>query len=433
MSDYGRMNRSVLFVVLLGALLAEPLHAQGVARTRIEPARAGFDPARLARLDSALQQGVDSSWVAGAVALVLRDGQVIYERAVGWSDREARRAMTTDAIFRIASQTKALTSVAVMMLVEEGRIALTDPVSRWIPSFARTGVASRADSGRTITPARRAITIFDLLTHTAGISYGTESFVSARYAALGLGPAAGFGWYTADKDEPVCTTMDRLGTLPFVAQPGEAWVYGYNTDILGCVVERVSGLPLDEFFRRRITRPLGMRDTEFFLDLAKRDRLAVVYRSEADGRIVRADTGARGQGHYVDGPRRNYAGGAGLLSTARDYATFLQMLLEGGSHAGQRLLSPRSVELMRTNQVGALYGTPGQGFGLGFSTTDRLGATGFNSVGTYGWAGAYATTYQVDPSERLVMVLMLQNLPNRADIRAKFPTLVYQAMVGSRP
>lgn len=395
-------------------------------------AQRGFDPARLARLDTALQQGVDSSWIAGAVALVLRDGAVVYERAVGWSDREARRAMAPDAIFRIASQTKALTSVAVMMLVEEGRIALTDPVSRWLPSFARTGVASRADSGRTITPARRAITILDLLTHTAGISYGTESFVAARYAAAGLGPSAGYGWYTADKDEPVCTTMDRLGTLPFVAQPGEAWVYGYNTDILGCVVERASGLALDEFFRRRITGPLGMRDTEFFLDPAKRSRLTAVYRSEADGKVVRADTGARGQGHYVDGPRRNFAGGAGLLSTARDYATFLQMLLDGGALKGTRLLSPRSVELMRTNQVGTLYGSAGQGFGLGFSTTERLGANGFTSVGTYGWGGAYASTYFVDPAERLVLVLMLQNLPNRADIRAKFPTYVYQALVPPR-
>ena len=415
----------------LTAQRPSPAPRGGVTRagvTRAAVARAAFDPARLTRLDSALQQSVDSAWIAGAVALVLRDGEVVYERAVGWSDREANRPMSTDAIFRIASQSKALTSVATLMLVEVGRVALGDPVSRWIPSFAHTSVASRADSGRTLTPARRAITIFDLLTHTAGVSYGTESFVSERYAAAALGPVAGFGWYTANKDEPICETMDRLGALPFVAQPGEAWVYGYNTDILGCVVERASGLSLDEFFRTRITGPLGMRDTQFFLPLAQRDRLAAVYRSDATGHIVRADTGVRGQGHYIDGPRRSFSGGAGLLSTAHDYATFLQLLLKGGALNGRRLLSPRSVELMRTNQVGTKHGD-GLGFGLGFETTDRLGANGYNSVGTFSWGGAYATVYQVDPKERLVLVLMLQNLPNSAQIGAKFRTLVYQALV----
>ena len=148
--------------------------------------------------------------------------------------------------------------------------------------------------------------------------------------------------------------------------------------------------------------------------------------------VVRADTGARGQGHYVDGPRTSFAGGAGLLSTARDYATFLQMLLDRGASGGKRLLSPRSVALMTTNQVGTLFGTAGQGFGLGFETTDRLGASGFSSVGTFAWAGAYATTYRVDPAEGLVLVLMLQNLPNRADVGAKFSTFVYQALVAPK-
>ncbi len=417
------------FLAVALTVAPAPLQSQATQRAQGPRAQGAFDKERLARIDRVLQEGVDSSWIAGAVALVLRDGQVVYERAVGWADREARRPMTTDAILRIASQSKAITSAAVMMLVEEGRIALGDPVSKWIPTFARTTVAERADTGRTLTPARRAITIFDLLTHTAGISYGTEAWVSARYAAAGLGPAAGGGWYTADKDEPVCTTMERLGTLPFVAQPGERFVYGYNTDILGCVVERASGVPLDEFIRTRITVPLGMRDTRFFLPPEQRDRLAAVYASGPDGRIVRADTGARGQGHYVDGPRRNFAGGAGLLSTARDYARFLQAMLEGGALGGTRILSPRSVDLMTTNQVGTRYNADGQGYGLAFATTDRLGANGFSSVGTFSWGGAYATAYQVDPAERLVMVLMLQNLPNRAGLRGNFPTLVYQALV----
>ena len=185
--------------------------------------------------------------------------------------------MASDTIFRIASQTKAITSVAILSLVEEGKIGLNTAVGSFIPSFGKTTVAVRKDSGVTFVPANRPITIRDLLTHTAGISYGTQNEVAALYEAQGLGPAAGYGWYTADKNEPVCTTMERLGSVPFVAQPGEAWVYGYNTDILGCVVERASGVPLDEFVRTRITEPLGMKDTRFFLPPEQRDRLAAVY------------------------------------------------------------------------------------------------------------------------------------------------------------
>lgn len=222
-------------------LLAGPLPAQRA------------DPARVATLDRILQDAADSNRIGGAVALVMRDGKVVYQRAVGWNDREAGRRMAPDALFRIASQTKALTSVAIMMLVEEGRVALSDRVSRFVPAYASTTVASSSDTGTVIAAARRAITIRDLLTHTAGISYGTDAVVAPLYRAKGLGPAAGWGYYTADKDEPICTTMERLASLPFAAQPGERFVYGYNTDILGCVVERVSGIPLDEFIRTRIT------------------------------------------------------------------------------------------------------------------------------------------------------------------------------------
>ncbi len=415
--------RTLALVSLTAFLIAAPAAAQR-----------RFAPERLTRIDRFLEESVDSNRIAGAVALVLQDGKPVYQRTVGWADREAGRRMTPDAIFRIASQTKAITSVAAMILIEEGKLALNDPVSRYIPGFARTTVANRADTGRTTGPARRAITIFDLLTHTAGISYGTDGFVAQQYAAKGLGPEAGWGWYTADKDEAICTTMERLATIPFVAQPGAAWVYGYNTDILGCVVERASGIALDEFVRTRITAPLGMKDTHFFLPVDKRARLTAVYMSDSTGRAVRAPDGARGQGHYVDGPRRNFAGGAGMVSTAADYARLLEMLRQGGALGTTRILSPRSVELMSTNQVGTLYNDRGQGFGLGFATVDRLGADGFASVGTFSWGGAYATTYKVDPKERLVMVFMIQLMPNRSDVAGKFPTLVYQALVdGAAP
>lgn len=387
---------------------------------------------RVARIDRALQGYADRNEIAGAVALVMRDGKVYYEKAVGWADKEAGRRMTPDAIFRIASQSKAITSAAVLILVEEGKIGLNDPVGRYIPTFAKTNVVATPDQGRPTVPAKRAITITDLLTHTAGISYGTDSSVAKLYGAKGLGPAAGFGYYTADKDEPICTSMERLGTLPFVAQPGEAFVYGYNTDILGCIVERASGLPLDEFIRTRITQPLRMTDTHFFLPPEKKNRLTAVYGSKADGTVERAPNGAKGQGHYVEGPRMSFAGGAGLLSTARDYARFLQMVLNGGALEGARILAPHTVQLMTTNQVGTLLGTKGQGFGFGFEVTERYGADGMNSVGSFGWGGAYGTTYRADPKERLVIILMIQMIPNGSTIADRFPNLVYQTLVTPR-
>lgn len=388
-----------------------------------------FDPARAPVIDKALQRYVDTDRVAGIVALVMQDGKVVYEKAFGWADKEAGRQMTTDTIFRIASQTKAITSTAVMQLVEEGALTLNTRAGEFIPSFARTTVAVANERGvMTQVPARRAITIRDLLTHTAGISYGTEPSVAALYEAKGLGPAAGAGWYTADKNEGVCDTMERLGTLPFVSQPGESWVYGYNTDVLGCIVEKASGTPLDAYLRDRVTAPLGMKDTQFFLPAAQKDRLAAVYSSGPGGKYARAADGPRGQGAYVDGPRRNFAGGAGLLSTARDYARFLETMRRDGSMDGVRILSPRSVHLMSTNQVGTLHSTTGLGWGLGFETVDRYGANAMSSVGAFGWGGAYGSLYRVDPETRLVMVLMIQLIPNASDIREVFPTLVYQAL-----
>ncbi|MCA2989424.1 serine hydrolase domain-containing protein [Gemmatimonas sp.] len=414
------------------AVLMATVPAPAPAQARSSGTRNGFAPDRLARIDSMLDGAVRQGEIGGLVAFVLRDDQIVYERAVGWRDREAQVPMTTNTVFRIASQTKALTSAAILMLMEEGRLSLATPASRFLPTFARTTVAQRTDTGVVVVPARRAITIRDLLTHSAGVSYGGEAHLAEQYRAKGLGPAAGFGWYTADKTVPICETMETLGTLPFAAQPGERFVYGYNTDLLGCIVERVSGVSLDRFLRERLTGPLGMRDTHFFLPVADRARLATVYRSDS-GRVVRADTGARGQGHYVDGPRVSYAGGAGLVSTARDYARFLQMIAHGGTWNGRRYMAPHTVALMTTNQLGALYGTgTGTGFGLGFETVEQYGATGMASRGTYGWGGAYGSNYKVDPVEGLVIVVMMNQLPNTSDVVARFQTMVYAALVESR-
>jgi CubicO group peptidase (beta-lactamase class C family) len=227
--------------------------------------------------------------------------------------------------------------------------------------------------------------------------------------------------------------MERLATLPFSRQPGEAWVYGYNTDIVGCVVERVSGMSLDEFIRTRITGPLKMKDSHFFVPRSDRERLVTVYASDSTNRAVRAPDGALGQGHYVDGPRRNFAGGAGMVSTARDYARLTQMLLNGGELDGVRILSPQTVALMATNQTGTLFPPNGQSFGLGFSIVEWLGADNtLFSAGSYGWGGAYGSQYRVDPRQGIVLVFMINQLPNRSDVAAKFPTLVYQALTATR-
>jgi CubicO group peptidase (beta-lactamase class C family) len=394
-------------------------------------APAGFSAERLARVDILLDSYVNDGRIAGIVALVLRDGKPVYQRAVGWIDKEAGRKMTMDAEFRIASQSKALTSVAILQLMEEGKLTVNDRAGLYIPTFEKTSVLTRTDSGpnTTIVAAKRPITIRDLLTHTAGINYGQQPEFAALYEPKGLGPAAGFGWYFADKDEPICTTMERLGTLPFEAQPGERYVYGYNTDILGCIVEKASGQALDEFIRSHITGPLGMKDTYFYLPPEKKDRLAVVYGSDKDGKAVRQPEGARGQGHYVDGPRKSFSGGAGLVSTAHDYATLLEALRNGGALGKVRILSPHAVQLMTTNQIGDLKSPKGLGFGFGFETHDKYGVSGMESVGSWGWGGAYGTYYRVDPAERMTTVLMYQMIPNNTDFTDKFKASIYQALL----
>ena len=419
-----RLLTAAAFACAMTGATAPPAYAA-------DTSKAGFSTERLARVDALLDSYVSEGRIAGIVALVLRDGKPVYERAVGWLDKEAGRKMTMDAEFRIASQSKALTSVAILQLMEQGKLTLNEPAGKYIPSFMQTRVLTRADNSTatSIVAAKRPIVIKDLLTHTAGINYGQQAEFAPVYQPKGLGEAAGFGWYFADKNEPICKTMDTLGTLPFESQPGERYVYGYNTDVLGCIVEKASGVPLDAYFERNITGPLGMKDTYFYLPADKRERLAVVYGSDKDGKAVRQPEGARGQGHYIDGPRVSFSGGAGLVSTARDYATFLEALRNGGARGAVRILSPHAVKLMTTNQIGDLKSPRGLGFGYGFETHDRYGASGMESVGSWGWGGAYGTYYRVDPAERLTTVLMIQMIPNSTDIRDKFPAAIYQALI----
>jgi CubicO group peptidase (beta-lactamase class C family) len=306
------------------------------------------------------------------------------------------------------------------------KLLLSDPLGKYLPEFRNTTVAvPRQGGGYDVIKAKRAITIRDLLTHTAGIGYGMGPGADA-WKAAGIQ-----GYYFADRDEPIAATVARMGALPMDAQPGEQWVYGYGIDILGVLIERLSGQSLDQFLAARIFEPLGMRDTTFYLPPAQRDRLAVVYGRGADGKLFRAPAeGAVGQGAYVDGPRKSFSGGAGLLSTAGDYARFLQMMLNGGTFEGRRLLSRKTVELMTADHLGGVRFQPGVGMGLGFSVLKDPGQRGdHGSTGEFGWGGAYHSTYWVDPREQLVVVYLTQLAPSGdVDDFGRLRALVYQAI-----
>jgi CubicO group peptidase (beta-lactamase class C family) len=417
------MSTAALALLLLHATL---LSAQnGISA---DPESVGMSSERLARITRVMEESVRSRLVAGTVTLVARSGRVVYHEASGFRDVEQRAVMQRDTLFRIASQTKALTSAGIMMLVEEGRLLLTDPVAKYIPAFEKTTVLA-AGRGETPVPATRRITIRDLLTHTSGISYGGEPHVADLYAKAGF-----TSWYFADRREPIGHWIEKLASLPFVAQPGERFVYGYSTDILGYVIERVSGVTLDQFLTTRILNPLKMIDTHFFVPAGKAPRLAAVYGWSGDT-LTRAPDGHPGQGHYVEGPRAAFAGGAGLVSTASDYARFLQMLLNGGELDGVRLLSPRTIALMTADHIGDRYGIPGRGFGLGFETVEDLGMSGrYGSEGEFSWGGAYFSRYWVDPQQKIVAVFLSHLLPNGgSDLQEKLRVLVNQAIVGPVP
>jgi len=421
-----RTWRPRMALALLVALAASSLFAQSLPRAA-RPEEVGFSSERLQRLTDAFQGYVKDGKLAGAVVLVARRGKVAYSGAFGQRDIETHAPMKEDAIFRIASQTKALVSVAALRLQEEGKLVISDPVGKYIPEFQKTRVAVLRPGGYDVVDSKRPITIRDLLTHTSGVSYGDGP-------ARDLWQKAGItGWYFADRDEPVAATVTRMAALPFDAQPGEKFVYGYSTDILGVVVERASGLPLDEYLRTRLFEPLKMNDTHFYLPASKTDRFATVYSANSDGKLERAPTAGTmvSQGQYVEGPRKSFSGGAGIVSTALDYARFLQMTLSGGELEGARILGRKSVELMTVDHIGALATEPGQGFGLGFSVVKDVGLRGVpGSVGEYGWGGAYHSAYWVDPQEQLVVVYFTQLLPaNNLNDHAKLRALVYQAIV----
>lgn len=420
--------KKLFLLLLLGfqiAAIAQPI-------TLATPESQGFSSERLKRLDREMNNWVDNGWMQGGTALVIRNNKIVYYKAVGYNDKEQKIQMQKDNIFRIASQTKAITSVAIMILFEEGKLLLDDPVSKYIPAFAKQQVLDKfnpADTTYTTVPAKKEITIRELLTHTSGLGYAQigSREANAIYAKHNL--TAGIGV----KEDKLLDAMNRLAKLPLMHQPGEKWTYGLNTDLLGCLVEVISGVSLDQFFRTRIFEPLAMTDTYFTIPKNKAWRLVKLYREDSTGKLVKSETNLlNGKTVSPDYPLEGstyFSGGAGLSSTIYDYGVFLQMLLNGGVHNGKRILSRNSVRMMVMNQIGDLSRGDDK-FGLGFQVvTERGSARTPSNPGTFSWGGAFATSYWVDPKEKMVFLFyrQLQNTTH-GDMAEKFRSLLYGAM-----
>lgn len=395
--------------------------------TETSPESAGFSSTRLARLDSTMNKWVKQGWINGAVGLVIRNGKVAYYKASGYNNLETKEALSKDGIFRIASQTKAITSVAVMMLWEEGKFQLDEPVAKYIPTFAEAEVLDKfnpADTTYTTLPAKRQITIRDLLSHTSGIDYASIGSPSATAIYAKNNVTAGLDV----SDSKLSDAMIRLGSLPLFHQPGERWTYGLNVDVLGYLVEIWSGMSLDDFFTTRIFKPLGMNDTHFNVPEEKASRLVNFFQQDSTGLKIQN----KGLGLDMNFPLRKkeyFSGGGGLSSTIYDYAIFLQMMLNNGEYNGQRLLSRNTVRMMTMNQIGDLNLGENK-FGLGFAVVSDKGSSILpHQAGTYSWGGAFSTTYWVDPKENMVVLLYRQMWgAHDGEVDQAFKILVYQAI-----
>jgi len=431
------MHRHVTILLMLFAFIVftNPALTQSKVLTEAAPAAGGFSADRLARLDSGMNDWVKKKWVNGSVALIARKGKIVFYKAYGYNDPATKTPLDKNGIFRIASQTKAVTTVAVMMLWEEGKFSLDDSVAKFIPAFANQTVLNTfnpQDTTYTTVPAKRPITIRDLLTHTSGLGYpgiGTPA-ENALYAKNNITGGVGV------RDQKLSDAMNRLGGMPLFFQPGEQWKYGLNADVLGYLIQVWSGITLDEFFAKRIFQPLGMKDTYFNLPAEKGSRLVNFFQQDSTGAINKQDKifGGALDMNYPLEKTDYFSGGGGLVSTVHDYAILLQMLLNGGEYNGVRLLSHNTVRMMTMNQIGDLFVNLGvkteNKFGFGFSIITENGSRlGPSQTGTYAWGGVFSTSYWVDPKEDMFVIIYRQMWGTHvADTDKAFKPLVYQAI-----
>ena len=415
------------FVITLALISAVVLATVRAATPTAKPEEVGLSAERLKRVTEMMQRLIDARTFSGSVTLVARNGRVAHFEALGLMDVEAKKPMQRDAIFRIMSMTKPVVGVAVLMLVEEGKLRLTDPVGRFIPDLQNLkvtvpntegvvapGVIASAPQPGRIVDAARPITVRDLLTHTSGLMSSGAS--AAMVSQVPIGPG-----------EPLSAVIPRLKNVPLDFQPGTRWAYSpqYGFDVLARVVEVASGVPFDRFTKQRIFDPLGMKDT-FFYPATDNPRMASLYQS-VDGQLRKQADGAWVNGAY-------FSGGGGLFSTAEDYLQFALMLMNGGEHDGKRLIGMRSAELMATAFApDTLPGrAAGEGYGLGVRVvSDPAARSTFLSKGSFGWSGAYNTHFFIDPKEKIVGIYMTQSafLESRGQMREDFETAVMQAIV----
>ena len=422
-------NRKIIPVLLGFLVISVFSFAQDLPTGK--PESVGLSAERLERIGTAVQHNIDDARIAGAITLVIRHGHVAWFSSQGMMDREAAKPMRPDAMFRICSMTKPITSAAVMILYEEGKFLLDDPVSKYLPEFKNPKVLVKPASGEPYSiPATKEITIRDLLRHTSGITYNWNSDLGPMYETAGV--ASGLLQY----DGTIGDSVKHLAGLPLLFNPGDRFEYSLGVDVLGRLVEVVSGKPLDEFFRTRIFEPLGMKDTYFFPPENKLDRLATAYTYYPDKGLNRfPDTPIR-EGSFVysadypsRGPKKLFSGGAGLVSTAMDYARFCQMMLDNGKAGSTHLLSRKSVELMTQDQLGKIG--PDQGFGLGFGVKGlKAPLSELGSPGEYDWGGFFYTEFTIDPKEQMIVVFMAQLHPTGGlTLNEEVNVLAYQAII----
>jgi CubicO group peptidase (beta-lactamase class C family) len=418
--------RKTVFIILLSVYASSFLHAQ-VIETSSKNSHVDYE--RLKRIDTIVNEYLNKNWETGIVTLVLKDNQLVQYKGYGYADAEKKTPMKNNEIFRIMSQTKAITSVGIMILYEQGKLGLDEAIADFIPEFKNPVVIDKfnaADTTYTTVPAKRDITFRDLLTHTSGIDYadiGTATG-NAIYAKAGI--PSGLGYFDAN----LLDKMKALGKLPLTFQPGEKWQYGLNSDLLGCLIEVISGMNLEDFLRKNIFDPLGMKDTYFNVPSSKADRLASVYTEDSTNHIIKwSHTFRHIDPDYPLMNKHYFSGGAGLSSTAFDYAIFLQMLLNGGVYNGHRILAPRTVELMTSGQLDFLFNGV-DNFGLGFEITSAKSAARNSwNEGTFSWGGYYGTTYWADPKAHLVCLIMTQHTPNaHGDLARKIETIIYSSL-----
>ncbi|HWY03708.1 MAG TPA: serine hydrolase domain-containing protein [Candidatus Acidoferrum sp.] len=427
---YSSGKSRIIISVLLGFLVLHVCVAWAQDLPTGKPESLGLSSERLERIGTVVQHDIDDRRIAGAVTLVIRHGHIAWFKSQGMMDREAGKPMRPDAMFRICSMTKPITSLAVMMLYEEGRFLLDDPVSNYLPEFKNPKVLVKPATGESYSiPATREITIRDLLRHTSGLTYHWNADLGPRYESAGV--ASGVLEY----DGTIADSVKKLAGVALLFNPGDRFEYSLGVDVLGRLVEVVSGKPLDEFFRTRIFEPLGMKDTYFYPPENKLDRLATAYTYDADQGLKRFPDTPMKEGSFVysadyasRGPKKLFSGGAGLVSTATDYARFCQMMLDEGKVGNTRLLSRKSVELMTHDQLGKI--DPEQGFGLGFGVSGmKSPLSELGSPGEYNWGGFFYTGFTIDPKEQMIVVFMAQLHPTgHLTLDREVNVLAYQAI-----